>query len=329
MQKKRKRSRLKDSVVNFMIIAVVTIGWYIMMFPTAADLVNRIFNQNTIVSYNHSMVTYSDDELEKMFQDCKDYNQTIYEEQQTSEFRYRGPMATGEDYMKVPTSGHTIGTIRIPAIDVNLQIVHGTSDNDLQSSAGHLYGTSLPIEGQNVHAVIAAHSALSTAKLFTDLTKVNKGDQFYITILNKELEYTIDEINVVLPEDDYMYEQIVPGKNYVTLYTCTPYGVNTHRLMVRGALTKVETRDLSNEGGFSIKEVWPIITNSAKLAGVTLLPFVIMLGYAWYERHERIKKLKAKGLWVPRKKRKAKRKKQRRKEDFSYYEPFEEETEKH
>lgn len=293
IKKVKKKKSSKDSIVTFFVVALMIIGWYIMMYPTGADLLNKIFNQNSILSYNQSMTTYSNDELEEMLAACQEYNETIYEEQQVSEFHYRGPNSTGEDYLKVPTSSSSIGTVRIPAIDVNLQIVHGTSDQNLQSSVGHLYGTSLPVEGKNVHAVIAAHSALSTAKLFTDLTKVNIGDVFYITILNKEYEYTVDDINVVLPEDDYKYEQIIEGENHVTLYTCTPYGVNTHRLLVRGKLTDITEKDIS-EGGFSIDEIWPIVVNSAKFAFIALLPFFLIVGYAWYDRHERIKKKKGK-----------------------------------
>ena len=175
----KKKRRLKESVVMFLVAAAMSIGWYVMMFPVASDLVNRIFNHNSILSYHQSMSSYSDEEMRELMNACMEYNQTIYEEQQESEFRYRGPTATGEDYMKVPTNSTGICTIRIPSIDVNLQVVHGTSDNDLQSSAGHLYGTSLPVEGESVHAVIAAHSALSTAKLFTDSEDSGRGHILY------------------------------------------------------------------------------------------------------------------------------------------------------
>ena len=289
----KKKRRLKESVVMFLVSAAMSIGWYVMMFPVASDLVNRIFNQNSILSYHQSMSSYSDEEMADLLRDCMDYNQSIYEEQQESEFRYRGPTATGEDYMKVPTNSTGICTIRIPSIDVNLQVVHGTSDNDLQSSAGHLYGTSLPVEGESVHAVIAAHSALSTAKLFTDLPKIQEGDIFYITILNREYEYTVDQIVTVLPEDDYKYEQIEEGKNYVTLYTCTPYGVNTHRLLVRGEMTGIQETH-ATEDVFTLGELMPVINRTVELMLIVLLPFIVLIAGRMRNRrkHKRVQERK-------------------------------------
>ena len=123
----KKKRRLKESVVMFLVSAAMSIGWYVMMFPVASDLVNRIFNQNSILSYHQSMSSYSDEEMRELMNACMEYNQTIYEEQQESEFRYRGPTATGEDYMKVPTNSTGICTIRIPSttrVDITDNISH-------------------------------------------------------------------------------------------------------------------------------------------------------------------------------------------------------------
>ena len=281
-----KRKRKKRDLSTILMTALMIAGWYVMMFPKSADLLNRIYNQNTIISYNSTMASYSDEEIEGMLENCKKYNNAIYEEQQTTQFRYRGPTATDSVYKSLPTKSSEIGTLRIPSIDVNVGIVHGTTDNELQSEAGHLYGTSLPVEGENVHAVIAAHSALSTAKLFTDLGKVKKDEKFYITVLNQEYEYKVVDINVVLPTEEAPYEQIEEGKNYVTLYTCTPYGVNTHRLLVKGELagsTKVEGED----GGFSLREYADIIKNSSIFALIILAPFILMLVYSIKMKHEK------------------------------------------
>lgn len=290
-RKEKKKRKLKASISTFLIVTMMVAGWYIMMFPTAADLLNKIYNQNSIMSYNNTMMNYSDEDIAAAFAKTRAYNETIFEEQQTREFHYRGPNATGEDYMGVPTRSQEIGSLRIPSIDVNVAIGHGTGDNMLQAEVGHLYGTSIPIDGKNVHAVIAGHSALSTAELFTDLNKVEEGDKFYVTILNKEFEYKVDEINVMLPEDDFKYEQIVPGKNYATLYTCTPYGVNTHRLLVRGELIGSKEVALSNKG-FNLTEFLPVLKNSVLLAFVILLPFILMLVYSIYCRYDAKKKSK-------------------------------------
>lgn len=294
MFKKKEKPKKKKKVdkLGVFLIAMILVGYYILMFPTSADLLNKIMNQNTINAYNASMVSYSDDDIATMKQKLVDYNEEIYESEKTTVFRYKGPNATDETYTSLPTASDEIGTVRIPSINVNVPFVHGTKDSSLQSEAGHLYGTSFPIDGDNVHAVIAAHSALQTAKLFTDLTKVKAGDTFYVTVLNTEYEYKVDQIKTVLPEDDYQYEQIEEGKNYVTLYTCTPYGINTHRLLVRGEL--IGSKEVSSEDNSKWSGLLTIIKYSAELAGVLLLPFILMWLYRLKVNHNIKKKEKNK-----------------------------------
>lgn len=277
--KKRKTSSV-DIVMIFMIICAL-IAYYALTFGIGADLLNKIYNQNLINAYNNTMVSYSDDDIASIKQKIIEYNQTIYQEQQTSAFRYRGPSATDDVYKSLPTASNEIGSVRIPSINVNVSFAHGTSEASLQSEAGHLYGTSLPIDGENVHAVIAAHSALSTASLFTDLTKVKEGDKFYVTVLNTEYEYTVDQIKVVLPEDDYQYEQVEEGKNYVTLYTCTPYGINTHRLLVRGELTG-QKKVKASEDDLKWKEILTTLKYATELGVIICFPGFCAIGYAIY-----------------------------------------------
>lgn len=276
--KPRARPKVNKKADKGLIVAflVMMIGWYVMIFPVSNDLINKIYNINTINIYQSSTQNYSDNEIEQMLQNCRDYNESIYEEQKTQTFRYRGPNASDEVYESLPAGSQTIGSIRIPDIDVNIAIGHGTKDSMLQGEAGHLYGTSLPVDGENVHAVIAGHSALSTAKLFTDLDELEIGDEFYITVLNREYRYVIDQIEVMLPTEEAEYEQIIEGKNYVTLYTCTPYGVNTHRLLVRGELVDSQTVELDGHG-LNNPYLWQTIKYSAELVFLILLPFFIVL----------------------------------------------------
>ena len=246
-----------------------------------------------INAYNNTMVSYSNDDLASIKQNMIEYNNSIYQEQQTKTFHYRGPVATDETYASLPTASDEIGSVRIPSINVNVSFCHGTGEATLQSEAGHLYGTSFPIDGENVHAVIAAHSALSTASLFTDLTKVKEGDKFYVTVLNTEYEYTVDQIKVVLPEDDYQYEQIEKGKNYVTLYTCTPYGVNTHRLLVRGELTGQKEVEL-DEDDLRWKGLLTTLKYASELGLVVCFPGIAAIGYAAYVQKNDKKRKKKK-----------------------------------
>ena len=292
MAKKRKRTKKKKSVSTLVIVMIMIFGWYTMMFPTSANLLNKIYNQNALVAYNESMVDYSNNDVDAIMENINVYNASIEEEQKASIFKYRGPTATSDKYKSIPTNSQDIGFIRIPALDVNIAFGHGTNDAMLQTQAGHLFGTSIPSDTGNIHAVIAAHSALgSGAKLFTDLGKLKLGDNFFVTILNHEYEYEVDQIKTVLPEDDYNYEQVEEGKNYVTLYTCTPYGVNNHRLLVRGHFVNMEIKDIVTE-----QESWtkylPLIKLSSQLALVILAPFILLWSYAVYERIYRKKRKK-------------------------------------
>lgn len=146
-----------------------------------------------------------------------------------------------------------MGTVEIPVIDISLPIYHGTSESVLQKGVGHLHGTSLPVGGESTHTVLTGHTGLSKAKLFTDLTEMEEGDIFFLHVMGENLAYEVDQIKVVLPSelDDL---KIVPGEDYCTLVTCTPYGVNSHRLLVRGVRTDYQEA-VENPETFEDKEV--------------------------------------------------------------------------
>ena len=145
-----------------------------------------------------------------------------------------------KDILNAAENG-VMGYVDIPRIDVMLPIYHGTGDDSLAKGAGHMPNTSLPIGGKSTHAVISAHSAMATARMFTDLELLEEGDQFFIHVLDEKLVYEVDRILTVLPSE-IQYLSIVPGQDFVTLLTCVPYGVNSHRLLVRGH--RVETEDV-------------------------------------------------------------------------------------
>lgn len=151
------------------------------------------------------------------------------------------------------TDDGVMGTVEIPVIDVSLPIYHGTSESVLQKGVGHLHGTSLPVGGESTHTVLTGHTGLSKAKLFTDLTEMEEGDIFFLHVMGENLAYEVDQIKVVLPSelDDL---KIVPGEDYCTLVTCTPYGVNSHRLLVRGVRTDYQEA-VENPETFEDKEV--------------------------------------------------------------------------
>ena len=163
------------------------------------------------------------------------------------------------------TDDGVMGFIKIPCIDVSLPIYHGTSEAVLEIGAGHLQGTSLPIGGESTHSVITGHTGLSSAKLFTDLTELEEGDMFFLNVMGEKLAYKIDQITKVLPEE-ISNLKIENGKDYCTLVTCTPYGVNTHRLLVRGERTDyVEaTEDQSNFEVKKTKSQWQALVKALR-----------------------------------------------------------------
>lgn len=294
-QKKKTEKEPKQKkldLVTICVLIVMMIGWYVLTFPTSANLINKIYNVNTISSYQSDLQDYSDEDLQKMIADCQTYNAKIYEEQQKTEFKYRGSSASDEEYESLPMKTTMIATLYVPKLGINVSVGHGTNDTLLQGSAGHLYGTSLPVEGENVHSVIAAHSALASAELFTHLNRLVKDDIFYVTVLNQKYEYKVVDINTVLPEDDYEYEQVEAGKNYVTLYTCTPYGINTHRLLVKGEFVGVEKVELN--GDFKLTIWGDLATYSSELALIILAPFIVVLIYNIVDYNTTRKKKKKK-----------------------------------
>lgn len=210
-----------------------------MLYPSFSNYWNEKVSAKVIYDYQNLMGHLSDEDLAKIFDSAKQYNKDLY--------ALKNPMteyASIEGYndiINIDTVG-LMGFVTIDKINVEIPIYHGTSDTTLSKAAGHIEGTSLPIGGESTHAVISAHRGLPSAKLFRELDRMEVGDIFTITILTEVFTYQVDEINIVLPSDASKL-QIVDGKDYVTLLTCTPYGINTHRMLVRGhRITTVENR---------------------------------------------------------------------------------------
>lgn len=149
----------------------------------------------------------------------------------------------------------SMGTIEIPRLSLNLPIYHGTSEEVLRKGVGHLAGSSLPVGGESTHSVITGHTGLSEAKLFTDLTELENGDVFFLHVLGETLAYEVDQIKVVLPED-LSDLSIIPGEDHCTLVTCTPYGINSHRLLVRGTRTEVEEAEEQAKEAAPVSSKW-------------------------------------------------------------------------
>ena len=228
---------MKKNKSTIILILVFFVGLSVMLYPTISDYVNQLHQTRAVANYAADVDKLSDADYTAYFEAADAFNAQIAADPDALYFPDRFP--SYESTLDVTGTG-IMGYITIPRIGVELPIYHGTSDAVLQVAAGHLEGTSLPVGGASTHAVISAHRGLPSAKLFTNLDELEVGDRFTITVLNRVLTYEVDQISIVLPTET---DQLLPteGMDYVTLMTCTPYGINTHRLLVRGH--RVETPD--------------------------------------------------------------------------------------
>ena len=259
---------MKKNTSTILLILVFFVGLSVMLYPTISDYVNQRHQSRMVSTYAADVDKLTDADYTAYFDAADSFNAQIAADPDALYFPSRFP--SYESTLDITGTG-IMGYITIEKIGVELPIYHGTSDAVLQSAAGHLEGTSLPVGGASTHAVISAHRGLPSAKLFTNLDKMEVGDTFTITVLDRVLTYEVDKISIVLPtETDEL--KVVDGKDYVTLMTCTPYGINTHRLLVRGR--RIETPDKLKHIRVTSEatKIEPIIT-----APIIALPILLVL----------------------------------------------------
>lgn len=221
--------RLKT--VTKILIAVFIIGLSLLLYPSFSNYWNRKHATQAISNYSENIGSVSDDRYEELWNDAVLYNERLAH--RTDPFAAPDELKEIYESMLDINGTGVMGYIEIPKLDVSLPMYHGTSAAVLQIAAGHLDWTSLPVGGASSHCALSGHRGLPSAKLFTDLNKLREGDTFTLVVLNEFLTYEIDRIRTVLPNDstDLMIQE---GEDLCTLVTCTPYGINTHRLLVRG-----------------------------------------------------------------------------------------------
>ena len=230
--RKTTEKKKKGSVWSTLaLVFVLLLGLGIMAYPTVSDWWNSFHQTRAIVSYEITVEESDSERLAAMLDEARAYNAALLG--RTDRFTLSDE-ELAEYNAQLDLSGNgAIGFISIPRIGVNLPIYHGTSEAVLQIAVGHIEGSSLPVGGASTHSVLSGHRGLPSARLFTDLDQVEPGDSFVITVLDQVLTYEVDQIRIVLPYELDALE-IVSGQDLCTLITCTPYGVNTHRLLVRG-----------------------------------------------------------------------------------------------
>ena len=201
----------------------------LLLYPLAGELLSEKYHSDIETAYTAAIEDSNADELEQQRQAAQQYNAMLAGAAITEGGASTPPLA----YAQQLTAGGVMAYVDIPKIGVYLPVQHGTDADTLEKSVGHVVGTSLPVGGESTHAVLSAHSGLASSKLFSDIDQLAEGDTFYIHVLGEVLAYKVDAIHTVLPTDTRLL-QIEEGEDYVTLVTCTPFGVNTHRLLVRG-----------------------------------------------------------------------------------------------
>jgi len=232
---------IKKHLSTILLVLMMITGISLLAYPTFSNWWNSFHSSQAVASYTEFVAHIDDNEYEQILGDAERYNKAV---SQTG-IKWMLTDQEKEEYnslLDVSGSG-IMGYIEIPRINVVLPVYHGTNEDVLQTAVGHLEGTSLPVGGAGTHCVLSGHRGLPSARLFTDLDKLTNGDTFVLNVLDEVLTYEVDRIRIVLPSD-LSELAIEDGKDYCTLVTCTPYGINTHRLLVRGK--RIESRSTLN-----------------------------------------------------------------------------------
>lgn len=233
---------MKRKIVNILFGLLFLIGFGILAYPTIANQWNTYRQSRLISGYDQAVSQMDEEDFDKAWEEARAYNATFEQNSIMSDVFGidEADDIKGTEYWKVLNVGGDgiMGYITIPKINIKLAIYHGTDTDVLQTGVGHLNGTKLPVGGEGNHTVLSAHRGLPSAKLFTDIDQLKEKDRFYLHILDEDMAYEVDQILPMVDKDDYDALQealkVEEGQDYVTLFTCTPYGVNSHRLLVRG-----------------------------------------------------------------------------------------------
>lgn len=269
---------MKKNVVRIILIVGFCIGLIISLYPLISNIYSRINQIQVINDYTEDIKEIDTKQIAKELELANAYNrklnQTIV---LTDPFDPSAIDMADDAYYDILnyTEDGVMAYINIPKIDVNLPIYHGTDNEHMLKGVGHLVGTSFPVGGVDTHAVLSAHSGLSTAELFTNLADLKKGDLFYIHVLDDVLAYEVDKINVVKP-DETNDLKIVPGQDYVTLVTCTPYGINSHRLLVRGHRVEYDPDLEKQESKKANNDVWFKEYIKSIVSGIGIIVLIII-----------------------------------------------------
>lgn len=258
----------KRIIATILIILLFLAGLGIVLYPYVSEYVNAKHASRVVVNYDDTVKEITPEDFSQYFEVAEEYNERL--RQNPNPFSEDSRTEGYETALNVDGSG-MIGYLEIPKISVKLPFYHGTSSAVLNEAVGHLEGSSLPVGGEGTHVVLSAHRGLPSAKLFTDLPELGEGDIFILTVLDRKMTYQVDQILTVLPTELEALE-VEDGQDYVTLMTCTPYGINTHRLLVRGHL--IENLPEEEVKSIPVVHVERELTTQEKIQ--KYIPFAVM-----------------------------------------------------
>ena len=264
----------RKHISTIFIILIFLVGLGFISYPTVSNLWNQAHQSRAIATYSKQVEKLDDSENKKMLKAARKYNKSLLKKSDHWKLSKKDKKKY-ESLLDVSGTG-IMGYIEVPKIACSLPIYHGTDEGALQIAIGHLEGSSLPVGGKSTHCVLSGHRGLPSARLFTDLDQMEEGDIFILNILGRKLAYEVDQIRVVLPEEMSDLE-IEEGKDLCTLVTCTPYGINTHRLLVRGHRTEYVEKKVAEEKKEVQTKKTDIRLMIAGGAGVLILLIIIIV----------------------------------------------------
>lgn len=261
---------MKKKINNFITLFLVLIllaGLSLLLYPTFSDWWNSYHQTKAIASYAADVANLSNEDYEKIWKAATEYNASLSE--RNSDYTLTEEQKRQYEQLLNVSGDGMMGYIEIPSINCSLPIYHGTQESVLQIAVGHIEWSSLPVGGESTHCVLSGHRGLPSAKLFTNLDRLQEGDVFMLRVLDEILTYEVDQILIVEPQETGAL-RIEEGKDYCTLVTCTPYGINTHRLLVRGH--RIENQDESIRVTSDAIQIDPLI-----VAPIVAIPMLIIL----------------------------------------------------
>ena len=263
----------KNRITTFVVVIILLAGLSLLLYPTVSDYLQTLAHRRVIAEYLSNIEEMDDTSYDDLLNEALAYNAELAENYRTLLLLSTEKKEQYESLLDVTGTG-MMGYIQIPSIDVSLPIYHGTSDEALRVGIGHLEGSSLPVGGETSHTLLSGHRGLPSATLFTHLDKLQEGDTFTLRILREVYTYEVDKIDVVVP-GELGSLKMETGQDYCTLITCTPYGVNSHRLLVRGHRIEIEEDAIPETPQAPEADLWIWILVAG--AAILLIVFIIIV----------------------------------------------------